>query len=101
MRTTVHSLQVASVLHRFIEDEVLPGTGIAPARFWAGFDAIVRELAPKTAALLAERERLQAELDAWHRAHPGPIADMPAYRAFLERIGYLQPVPAQLRAGLQ
>ncbi len=98
MRTTVHSLQVASVLHRFIEDEVLPGTGVAAAAFWAGFDAIVRDLAPRNAALLAERDRLQAELDAWHGAHPGPITDMPAYRGFLERIGYLQPQPARSQA---
>ena len=32
------------------------------------------DLAPKNRALLAERDRLQTELDAWHRAHPGPIA---------------------------
>ena len=89
MRTIHHHLQVATPLARFIEDEVLPGTGIQPADFWAGFDAIVRDLAPKNAALLAERARLQAELDTWHSAHPGPIGDMPAYRAFLRRIGYL------------
>ena len=89
MRTTLHSLQVADSLLRFIDDEVLPGTGIDRAAYWAGVDAIVRELAPKNAALLAERDRLQAELDGWHSAHPGPIADMPAYRAFLQRIGYL------------
>ncbi len=96
MRTPLHSLQVATPLVRFIEDEVLPGTGIAAAAFWAGFDAIVRDLAPKNAALLAERDRLQTEIDAWHRAHPGPITDLPAYRAFLQRIGYLQPVPPQV-----
>ena len=89
MRTPIHSLQVADVLVRFIDDEVLPGTGIAPANFWAGFDSLVRDLAPKNAALLAERDRLQGELDTWHTAHPGPIGDMPAYRAFLQRIGYL------------
>jgi malate synthase len=47
------------------------------------FDAIVTELAPKNLALLAERDRLQAELDAWHKANPGPIRDMKGYRAFL------------------
>jgi len=93
-RATVHGLQVATELHRFIEDRVLPGTGVSPATFWAGFDAIVSDLAPKNLALLAERDRLQTELDAWHRAHPGPITDMPAYRAFLEQIGYLVPAPA-------
>ena len=72
MRTLVHRLHVATPLHHFIEDEVLPGTGVDSAAFWAGFDAIVRDLAPKNAALLAERDRLQAELDAWHTAAPGP-----------------------------
>ena len=98
MRTSIHSLQVDNVLVRFIEDEVLPDTGITAAHFWAGFDAIVRDLAPRNAALLAERDRLQSEIDAWHRAHPGPIADMAGYRAFLERIGYLQPEPAPFQA---
>ncbi|WCM93571.1 malate synthase G [Acidovorax sp. NCPPB 2350] len=97
-RTTVHGLQVASSLHRFIEERVLPGTGIDAAAFWKGFDAIVAELAPKNIALLAERDRLQAELDAWHQAHPGPIADMAGYRAFLEQIGYLVPQPGAVRA---
>ena len=93
-RLTIHRLQVAQELHQFIEEQVLPGTGIESAHFWAGFDAIVTDLAPKNRALLAERDRLQTELDAWHRAHPGPIADMPAYRAFLEQISYLVPQPA-------
>ncbi len=84
-------MQVADNLHRFIEQEVLPGTGIGSGHFWAGFDAIVHDLAPRNAALLAERDRLQAGIDAWHRSHPGPVRDLPAYRAFLEGIGYLLP----------
>ncbi|KWT75993.1 MULTISPECIES: malate synthase G [unclassified Variovorax] len=97
-RTTVHGLQVATELHRFIEDRVLPATGVASEVFWKGFDAIVGDLAPKNIALLAERDRLQSEMDAWHQAHPGPIADMPAYRAFLEKIGYLLPQPKGAKA---
>jgi malate synthase len=88
---------VASVLFTFIQDKVLPGTGIAPEVFWKGFDAIVADLAPKNIALLAERDRLQTALDAWHRAHPGPIADMPAYKAMLEEIGYLVPSPKKVK----
>jgi malate synthase len=97
-RTTVHGLQVATELYRFIEDKVLPGTGVDSAAFWSGFDAIVSELAPKNAALLAERDRLQAELDTWHKANPGPIRDMAAYRGFLEQIGYLVPPPVGAKA---
>ncbi|SCK61552.1 malate synthase [Variovorax sp. HW608] len=97
-RTQVHGLQVANELHRFIEDSVLPATGVDSATFWKGFDAIVSEFAPRNIALLAERDRLQAEMDKWHKAHPGPIADMPAYRAFLESIGYLLPQPKDVKA---
>ena len=97
-RTTVHRLQVASTLHRFIEEQVLPGTGIEPAAFWQGFDAIVHDLGPKNAALLAERDRLQTEIDAWHKANPGPIRGMAKYRKFLQKIGYLVPVPDKVRA---
>ena len=96
-RTACHRLQVATELHQFIEERVLPGTGIKSKAFWKGFDAIVAEFAPKNLALLAERDRLQAEQDAWHKAHPGPITDMDAYRKFLEKIGYLVPVPKKVR----
>ena len=97
-RTTVHGLQVATELHRFIEDKVLPGTGVDSGIFWQGFDAIVRDLVPENIALLAERDRLQGELDRWHQSNPGPIRDMPAYRAFLEKIGYLTPSPTGAKA---
>ncbi|MDZ4125017.1 MAG: hypothetical protein U1E02_12685, partial [Hydrogenophaga sp.] len=65
-RTQIHGLQVATVLADFINQKVLPGTGVTESAFWAGFDAIVSDLAPKNAALLAERDRLQTELDTWH-----------------------------------
>ena len=97
-RTLCHRLHVATELHQFIETQVLPGTGISSQAFWAGFDALVHDLAPRNQALLAERDRLQAELDAWHRANPGPITDMPAYRAFLQRIGYLVPDAGKVKA---
>lgn len=88
-----HGLRVAQALSRFIEDEAMPGTDLDAAAFWQGFSALVHELAPKNRALVAERERLQTALDEWHRAHPGPVRDLAAYRAFLEQIGYLAPLP--------
>jgi malate synthase len=93
-RTRIHRLDVATELAQFINTEVLPGTGINADAWWAGFDALVADLAPRNRALLAERDRLQLELDAWHKAHPGPVTDAPAYKAFLERIGYLVTPPA-------
>jgi malate synthase len=96
-RTPAFGLQVATNLFDFIETQVLPGTGVDASAFWKGFADIVRDLAPKNAALLTERDRLQSELDAWHRAHPGPIRDHRGYRAFLQKIGYLVPVPKRVR----
>ena len=92
-----HPLKVAPILQRFIEDEVLPGTGIDVASFWQGFSTLVHDLAPRNRELLAERDRLQHELDTWHRQHPGPISDMAAYQAFLRSIGYLVETPRQVR----
>ncbi|MFK3943094.1 malate synthase G [Pseudomonas monteilii] len=96
-RVTCHRLGVASPLKRFIDTEVLPGTGLDSSAFWLGLDALVHDLAPRNRALLVERDRLQAELDAWHRAHPGPVTDLDAYRRHLQSIGYLLPVPDSVR----
>jgi malate synthase len=96
-RITTGDLQVAPELYNFVNQDVLADLGIAPEAFWRGFSALVTDLAPRNLALLAERDRLQQALDTWHSANPGPIADMRAYRAFLERIGYLQPEPAPFR----
>ncbi|WP_066259660.1 malate synthase G [Hydrogenophaga flava] len=97
-RTSIHGLQVSTDLYQFINEQVLPGTGVSVETFWKGFDGIVADLAPKNAALLAERDRLQAELDTWHSANPGPITNMVAYRKFLETIGYLVPEPKKVKA---
>ncbi|KAA2214395.1 malate synthase G [Teichococcus oryzae] len=93
MAETKAGLQVAPVLRQFIETEALPGTGIEPAAFWSSMQAILSDLAPRNAELLARRDALQAKIDEWHRAHPKKPVDLPAYRAFLEEIGYLLPDP--------
>jgi malate synthase len=97
-RTTVHGLEVDTALKRFIDEQVLPTVGVAQDKFWQGFDQIVKDLGPKNAALLTERDRLKSEMDAWHRKNPGPIRDMAAYRGFLEKIGYLVPPPKGAKA---
>ena len=97
-RVTCHRLAVATELHRFIEFEALPGTGVTPEDFWRGLDALVHDLVPLNRELLAARERLQRSLDDWHRAHPGPIADMAAYRTFLKDVGYLIDAPGAVQA---
>jgi malate synthase len=91
--TQAGGLQVADVLVRFVEDELLPGTGIAASQLWQGLASLVAELGPENRALLQRRDDLQTDIDAWHREHPGPVEDLQGYRQFLEGIGYLVPEP--------
>jgi malate synthase len=98
-RVRIGGLDVAAVLRDFIEREALPGTGVEPARFWGGLESILRDWAPRNAALLAKRDALQAKLDAWHRANPKRPVDLAAYTAFLKEIGYLVPEPEDFAIG--
>lgn len=87
-------VQVAQELVSFIEEQALPGTGIDPETFWAGFADIFARFAPENAALLATRDAMQAKIDAWHSDRAGKPLDMAEYQAFLRDIGYLVPEPA-------
>lgn len=91
------SLQVADVLMRFVEEELLPGTGLSARRFWQGLAAMVADFGPANQALLQQREDLQTRIDAWHRENPGPVRDRQAYAEFLKQIGYLLPEPASAK----
>ncbi|TCZ47643.1 malate synthase G, partial [Roseicella aquatilis] len=73
-------LQVATVLHQLLENDIAPGTGVDPAHFWQALEAIVSDLAPENRALLAVREDMQAKIDDWHRANPGADYDRAAYK---------------------
>jgi malate synthase len=86
-----HGLQVDARLAEFLERQALPGSGVAADHFWQGFSALVHELQPVNRALLARRAELQRQIDEWHIANRGTPLDMDAYRAMLERIGYLLP----------
>lgn len=96
-RTQCHHLQVDNKLYQFIQNEALVDSGLDAEAFWAGFSELVHDLAPQNHALLAKRDQLQAQLDDWHKANPGPISDMPAYKAFLKKIGYLVDAPETVK----
>lgn len=88
---TAGGLSVASALHDFIVNEALPGTGIEADTLFSALADIISELAPENEAALKRRDELQLAIDEWHKSKPGPI-DAAEYKAFLQQIGYLEPV---------
>lgn len=86
-------LAVATPLVAFVEDRVLPPLGIDPATWWAGAAAMFARFTPRNRDLLARRDDLQVQIDAWSAADPQRAADPAAQEAFLREIGYLVPEP--------
>jgi malate synthase len=84
-------IQVAAPLYDFIAQDVLPGTGLDGADFWAGAAKLIVALTPRNRELLRKRDALQAQIDAWHEAERGNAFDPTAYESFLREIGYLVP----------
>ncbi|OUR92499.1 malate synthase G [Gammaproteobacteria bacterium 42_54_T18] len=84
-------LQIASVLHDLVANEIIPGTGIEADAFWASLESVLNDLAPKNKALLAKRDSLQAQIDAWHQERTGQPHNFDEYKQFLSDIGYLLP----------
>ncbi len=90
-RMTAGTLQVDKELYDFINDEALPATGISSEAFWSSFDSLIRDLSPRNRELLATRDRLQADIDAWYQENRDQTVDLPEYKAVLQEIGYLVP----------
>lgn len=84
------SLQVAKELYDFINEEALPGTEIEQDAFWQSFEQLVDDLTPENKSLLAYRDKIQQQINTWHLENKD--FDFTAYKAFLEEIGYLEPV---------
>lgn len=83
------TLQIDPALRAFVADELLPGLDITPDRFWTALADLQARFAPRIGELLARRDALQEQVDAWHREHGA--GDAASYAAFLTEIGYLVP----------
>ncbi len=99
--TTRAGLSVDEGLAALLETQVLAPLNRDADGFWQGFAALLAEFAPRNAALLAKREDMQSQIDAWHKTHAGKPHDAAAYQAFLREIGYLVPEPGDFQIGTQ
>jgi malate synthase len=100
-RVQTNGLQVAAVLHDFIEREALGGTGVSAEAFWSGLARLVRTFATRDRELLAVRDKIQAQIDDYHRARAGKAFDQAEYERFLRDIGYVLPEPGDFSVNTQ
>ncbi|MDR7236889.1 malate synthase G [Neobacillus drentensis] len=89
------NLQVAEVLYHFINEDALPGTGLDREKFWADFETLFDDLTPKNNTLLARRDDIQQQINAWHRINK--TFNFENYQSFLKEIGYLEPEAAHFQ----
>ena len=78
-------LSIASELLDFINNELLPSTGVTRKKFWKGLDKCVHELAPKNKKLLELRKNLQKKIDTWHKERKGEKINLQDYSNFLKK----------------
>jgi malate synthase len=83
------NLTVNSILLKFIDEEVIPGTDITSEDFWTKFDLALHELAPINKALIEKRETIQKQIDKWHLANKGKEINKNEYIKFLKSINYI------------
>ena len=83
------NLTVCSVLLKFVNQEIIPGTDVSTEDFWNKFDLAVHELAPINKALLEKRENIQKKIDVWHLANKGKEVIKNEYIKFLKSIEYI------------
>jgi malate synthase len=85
-REQVGELSVDKEFHDFVCNELLPAIGMENDRFWRETARLLSTLTPVNRELLARRDELQQQIDAYHQAQ---AFDHAGYVAFLKQIGYL------------
>ncbi len=87
MSTVSTDLRIDPALRAFVADELLAGLDLEPEWFWSTLAQLQERFAGRIGELLAHRDELARQIDAWHRDRgTGDPAD---YEGFLNSIGYL------------
>ncbi|MCY4309349.1 MAG: malate synthase G [Rhodobacteraceae bacterium] len=84
-----HTISIDRSFAGFIEEKVLPGTGVSKEVFWDGLASLIEEFDDKNKKLVAFRDKLQSQIDDWHLQAGNRQFDKQKYKTFLSEIGYL------------
>ncbi|SDJ17813.1 malate synthase G [Salimicrobium halophilum] len=77
--------RIDSVLHQFIEQEVLPSLPVSSNQIWGGLSSLLDRFSDRNEQLLNTRRELQQAIDEYHTSSPSQ-----SYEEFLISIGYLE-----------
>ena len=83
------NLKISAELFEFLSG-VLKELQLDEKKFWNGFDSSVHELAVENKKLLAERDKIQKNIDNWHIKNKTKKFDFKEYKKFLHEIGYIK-----------
>ncbi|RVU84127.1 malate synthase G [Leucothrix sargassi] len=89
VQNIMEGLTINTAFRQFIEDEVLPLTTLSANQFWRDVESVIEEFAPMNAELLEKRDRLQSQIDQWHKKNGYASVGIETYQQFLTDIGYL------------
>ena len=84
-----NGLKISSILFKFINNEILPGTNIKSDDFWNKFEKVVHELSPINKNLIKKRETIQKKINEWHKSNKSKEFNQKEYIDFLRSISYI------------
>ena len=84
-----YGLKISSTMFEFINNEAIPDTNVDIQEFWSKFSNVVHELSPTNKGLIQKREKIQKNIDEWHKSNKGKEFNKDDYIKFLKSIGYM------------
>jgi malate synthase len=88
--TSIAGLHVENTLFNLVSSKICPTVNFNSEEFWQKSAEVINRLSAKNKNLLSERDRLQEQINRWHKENPYPYK-MEDYKAMLFDIGYLVP----------
>ena len=85
----IKGIKINSKLFSFVNEQIMPGTGLKSDVFWNNFAIAVEELAKKNKLLLKKRDEIQKKIDNWHKDNKDIKNNKEKYISFLKSINYI------------
>ena len=86
--TLIGKSKINTNFYDFVNDEVLPETGLDKSDFWQNFISAANDLVPENNDLINERKDIQNKIDKWMIDNKGNF-DYNNYLEFLKEIKYI------------